>query len=277
MSGAQGLGRGRAKAPRGYKAPLLPKHMIQIAPNTRQPFCSLSVRQTGKETIDSGCSCRMCWWSCPLPMASCVERDSPCISKARPGSKLLLGCLSCPRCCGPCVLPVNTRQVSAGTPFWHVPQWALLFLSLLLSYFHWLYWEQQYPGFIPLHMTSLASSWTGSRLPIFRQKGGTWQRAWVAVARQHGGTEWAGSGPGGVTVSPWVSAMPAARALPQQGWAVLWWAVWQLQAGTWLTGGSPVGLRRILQFGASMDLIHRFALSRHTWVELQHLRGNDKF
>lgn len=48
------------------------------------------------------------------------------------------------------------------------------------------------------------------------------------------------------------------------GLAVLWWAVWQLQAGTWLTGGSLVGFRRVLQFGASKDVIRRFALSRHT-------------
>lgn len=50
---------------------------------------------------------------------------------------------------------------------------------------------------------------------------------------------------------PWASAMPAARALGQEGW---------YQAG-W---GSPVGFRRVLQFGASMDAIRRFAVSRHT-------------
>jgi len=41
------------------------------------------------------------------------------VAMAALGSKVLLAHPISPRCCESCVLPVSTRQASAGTPFWH--------------------------------------------------------------------------------------------------------------------------------------------------------------
>lgn len=215
-----------------------------------------------------------------LPSArghGCVERDSPCVSDAHPGSKVLPACLSCPCCCGSCVLPVSTRQVSAGTPFRHVPQWALLFLPLLLSYFLGTRCTESCSPLCSSHSVRLLLPPAGGAAGC--QSSGVLPLGNPAEGLGGSGTEWAGSGswPEEVTVSPWVSATLAARALRQEGWAVLWWAVCRVQAGTRLSGGSLEGFRRVLQFGASRDMFCRFPVSRRTWEELQHLRANDKF
>lgn len=144
MSGAQGLGRGRAKAPRGYNAPLLPKYMIQIAPNTKQPSCSLSVRRAGKETIDSGCSCSVRGWSCPLPTAMAAGSGIPLgFLGAGPVRSSVLPTLLWVLC------PACKHQAGSSRDSLldvHGPQQVLLFLSL--GYFHWLHWELQWMSFV---------------------------------------------------------------------------------------------------------------------------------
>lgn len=103
MSGAQGLGRARVKAPRGYNAPLLPKHMTQIAPNAKQPFCSLSVREQEKKPLSLGTAAQCADGAalCPGPWLRAV--DSPWFPMHI--LQILPTHLSCPCCCGSCVLP----------------------------------------------------------------------------------------------------------------------------------------------------------------------------
>jgi len=59
----------------------------------------------------------------------------------------------------------------------------------------------------------------------------------------------------------WDLAVPAAWALRQEGWAVLWWAISQVQADIRLTQGSLVGFGRLLQFGANAEVLGRSAVS----------------
>lgn len=75
----------------------------------------------------------------------------------------------------------------------------------------------------------------------------------MAVARQGGGTEGAGSG-------SWLEEVTDSHSgfcHGELGRAVL--------GDDRPTGGSPVGFRRELQFAATMDVFCRFAVSRHTW------------
>lgn len=196
-----------------------------------------------------------------------------CVQWIPPGFQCT-SCRSYPLICPAhaAVGPVSCLVLPAGTPFWHMPQQAQLFLSL--GYFHCLYWELQSPGLIPLHKTPLASSWRGSRLPVFRQaifgepgRGLGWQWHSSRVAQSEPAL---GAGRERWQCPPGVSAMAAARAVWQEGSV-------SGAGGARLTGASLVALRTLLQFGASVDVTCRFAVCGHTWVELQHLWANDKF
>ena len=146
MSGAvhvptQWVGRGEQRhcsSSWGCNALLLPKYMLQIAPNTKQPFCLLSASQTEEEIIESGCSCSVCWWSCP-PHCSrpwLCGASIPIHFQCRPWEQ------------GPASLsflptllwaqrPTCKHHTSFSSDSLLVcPNGIVLFLSVLLSYFH---------------------------------------------------------------------------------------------------------------------------------------------
>lgn len=164
--------------------------------------------------------------------------------------KVLPAHLSCPCCCGCCVLPVSTRQTSARTPFWHA--------TANCFFFYHCYWviftnctESCSPqcsyGCIRLLLPPAggAAGHQSPGIPVFWEPstGLEWQLHGCMVAQ---GEPSSGSWLEEVTVPPWVLAMPAAWALRQEGWAVPWGAVCQVQADIRLTGGSLVGFGRLL-------------------------------